>query len=101
MTPDYKNNAPAGYMGDARRGAALGRPTLAPASPAASPKISLRRVYLNSGGYDVHGAYYGTGTPLYWAADDSGDYDVTFRAADRATAKAIVRKTFPGARFYN
>jgi hypothetical protein len=28
-------------------------------------KFTLRRVYLNSGGYDKFGVYYGTGQPLY------------------------------------
>jgi hypothetical protein len=70
---------------------------------AASPavKITLRRVRLNSGGYDDCGAYWGAGQPLYWAADDSGEFDSTFRADDRDDAKAIVRETFLNARFFN
>lgn len=65
-----------------------------------APKITLQRVRLDSGGYDSQGAYWGIGEPLYWAADDSGAYDETFRAADREKAKAHVRETFPNARFY-
>ncbi|AXQ68563.1 hypothetical protein HOU00_gp113 [Caulobacter phage CcrPW] len=162
--PDYKTNDPKGYMGDPRRGAAMGRPTYAPdaagwtveglktaaaleedrariaeeqrenrpgdgykrqcweaaaasfrkeaerlrslipaarAMLAASPKITLQRVRLDSGGYDRNGTYFGHDLPLYWAADESGDYDATFRAADRNAAKAIVRETYPAARFYN
>ena len=161
--PSYATNAPQGYMGDWKRGAPMGRPTIAPdprtpaqleaafvdacrsldqalrlrenrpsdifkasaweaaaqhfreerdelralfkaatarAEPAVSPKITLRRVRLDSGGYDPQGAYYGIGKPLYWAADDSGEFDSTFRAADRAAAKAKVRQAYPHARFY-
>lgn len=64
----------------------------------------LRRVRLNSGGYDSSGAYWGHGAPLYqwerWGADiglESG----TLRATDRKAAKAAVRKLYPFARFYN
>jgi hypothetical protein len=160
MTPNYATHAPQGYMGDWRRGAPMGRPTLGPdprtleqleaafiraaerlsaalrlkedrpsdgfkagawEAAAASfreekdeiralikaaqarveetPKITLRRVRLDAGGYDPQGAYFGQGEPLYWATD-GGDYDATFRAEDRDDAKAVVRQTFPGARFY-
>lgn len=70
------------------------------ARKAESPKITLQRVRLDSGGYDSAGAYWGHGEPLFWAADDSGAYDSTFRADDRDDAKAIVRRTYPGARFF-
>jgi hypothetical protein len=63
-------------------------------------KITLRKVRLDSQGYDSNGTYFGTGEPLYWAADDSGDYDDTFRAANRDDAKAFVRETWPAATFY-
>lgn len=162
--PDYTTNDPKGFMGDPRRGAAMGRPSINPDAagwtveglktaadleesrariaeeerekrpgdgykrecweaaaasfrreaerlrsliPSAEAmqtdarKITLRRVRLDSGGYDSNGTYFGTGEPLYWAADDAGDYDATFRAADRNAAKAIVRETFPVARFHN
>jgi len=160
-SPDFKTNAPAGWMGDPGRGAALGRPTISPRKASAiadefaavlqyqdralrlkenrpadgfkasaweyaaqywgeqraalreeykaakareaAPflKITLRRVRLNSGGYDEHDTYWGFGQPLYWAADESGEYDVTFRATNRERAKEIVRRTYPNARFYN
>ena len=163
--PEFSDNAPQGYMGDWKRGAPLGRPTIAPdprtvaeldsafaaackglsdtlrlkedrprddpykasawesaasywreekeelralikaakARETFAPKICLRRVRLDSGGYDECGAYWGSGAPLYWAAAASPgvDYDETFRADDRADAKAIVRERFPLARFYN
>ncbi len=163
MTPSYATNAPKGYMGDPRRGAALGRSTIGPdprtmdelqadfveacqrldralrlkeARPAdgwkasaweaaanaaredkeeirahvkalearqaaqCAPKVTLRRIRLNSGGYDPQGAYWGIGAPLYWAATDDGEYDATFRADDRDDAKATVREVYPNARFY-
>jgi len=161
--PDYATNAPQGYMGDWRRGAPLGRPSIAPDTrtpaeleaealqceehaataerdkesrrtpdsfkapywqeaaarfrkeaaelramiPAAearvkvSPKVTLQRVRLDSGGYDPQGAYWGIGQPLYWAATDDGELDTTLRADDRDDAKAQVREIIPGARFYN
>jgi hypothetical protein len=163
--PAFETNAPRGWMGDAKRGAALGRvnilpdlrtpaelraaaiaadqhardadrlkaarrtpDTFAPAAwieardyfmaerdaalaaiPAAegrahgAVKITLQRVRLNSGGYDSCGSYWGRGAPLYWAASDTAavEYDATFRASSRDAAKAIVRQTFPNARFYN
>jgi hypothetical protein len=162
--PSFETNAPQGYMGDWKRGAPMGRPSIAPDTrtveqlqvaaaqlksfarqaerdrenrktpdglkarywfeavhyfqeeaqatlaliPAAQaretndrPKVTLRRVRLDSGGYDDCGAYWGQGEPLYWAATDDGRLDQTFRASDRADAKATVRETFPLATFYN
>lgn len=64
-------------------------------------KVTLQRVRLDSGGYDPQGAYFGIGAPLYWAATDDGELDATFRADDRADAKAHVRELLPNARFYN
>lgn len=65
-----------------------------------SPKVTLRKQRLDSGGYDSQGAYFGIGEPLYWAATDDGKYDETFRAEDRKEAKEHVRQTIPAARFY-
>jgi hypothetical protein len=161
--PSYETHAPNGYMGDPRRGAAMGRPTTgdlrtsaelaqeyavasrrltdalnlkenrpgdgykarcweaaaegarqdkaelkalyiaAKAREAAThaPEVTLRKVGLDSGGYDSNGTYFGTnsaGCVLYWAATDDGSYDRTFRAADRNDAKAQVRETIPHAR---
>lgn len=67
---------------------------------AASPKVTLRRVQLDSGGYDPAGAYFGIGSPLYWAATDDGALDITFRANDRDAAKRKVLAIMPGARFF-
>lgn len=65
-----------------------------------SPKVTLQRVRLDSGGYDPCGAYWGCGEPLYWAATDDGELDTTFRAHDRDAAKAHVRTLIPAARFH-
>jgi len=154
--PLYSDKAPQGYMGDPRRGAAMGRADVgahieageirrrrdnqadalgyfrasdvqwrdkreqerhgqrladclaatetalahAESRLAAPLKITLRRLRLDSGGYDPEGAYFGHGAPLYRAADESGEYDSTFRAWSRDDAKVIVRQTLPLARFY-
>lgn len=67
-----------------------------------SPKISLRRVRLDRGGYDEFGAFWGLGRPLFWASSDTAgiEFDSTFRANDRADAKDAVREIFPTARFH-
>jgi hypothetical protein len=63
-------------------------------------KFQLYRVYLNGGGYDRRGAYWGVGDKLYYYSDDSGRIDGHVRAHDRAAAKEAVRKLHPGATFY-
>ncbi|QPC91487.1 hypothetical protein [Mesorhizobium sp. INR15] len=72
----------------------------AKAMVAYAPKVTMQRIRLDSGGYDPAGAYWGIGSPLYWAATDDGQLDETFRASSRDAAKAHVRKTIPQARFY-
>jgi hypothetical protein len=69
-------------------------------NPTESPKVSLRRVRLDSGGYDNGGAYWGIGKPLYWAGSDCGTVTMYFRATDRHNAKEQVREKHPKARFY-
>ena len=102
MNASYATNAPQGYMGDWKRGAPLGRPSILPAGNvvATSPKVTLQRVRLDSGGYDSCGAYWGIGQPLYWAATDDSALDITFRADNRAAAKEHVRGIISAARFY-
>ena len=63
-------------------------------------KVALRRIRINNGGYDAGGAYWGRGTPLYWAGSDTGVVDLWFRASGREAAKAHVREAFPNATFY-
>jgi hypothetical protein len=63
-------------------------------------RVYLSRVYLNSGGYDADGAYWGIGAPL-WRAMDQDGREYFLRAKSRDTAKDILREEF-GAdiRFY-
>jgi hypothetical protein len=61
----------------------------------------LRRIPLDSGGYDSGGAYWGIGQRLYGyaAADDSVNGYI--RASDREEAKEAVRLLYPGVRFFD
>lgn len=65
-------------------------------------RLVLRRVHLNSGGYDRNGTYFGYDLPLYWYAFDDGErtLDCMLRASNRADAKAQILKKYPLARFY-
>jgi len=65
-------------------------------------RFTLRRVYLNTGGYTFgrYGRYFGNGAPLYCYASDNGDTDGYLRAYCRADARAIVTARNPGATFY-
>lgn len=100
--PDYRTNDPKGWCGDPSRGAALGRPSRQlEASSKYTGVLTLRRVYLNNGGYDRLGTYWGHGAPLYWCANEAGTIDFCLRAVSRKAAKAIVRTDYPNARFYN
>lgn len=62
-------------------------------------RIYLRRVPLNSGGYDTGGAYWGIGAPLFAAMDEGGTV-YFLRARNRDAAKAAVLDVAPDARFY-
>jgi hypothetical protein len=99
---DYSRHDPKGWCGDPTRGAALGRPTVKDAPRDYAGKLYIRRVYLNSGGYDSNGTYFGTGAPLFWvsANDESPDVDVDFmlRAASRDAAIVKVRAEYPNAK---
>lgn len=60
-------------------------------------KWTLRRIYLNAGGYTPSGAYYGRGAPLYEALDESEESGMdwrTFRANSRENAKQHIRDTY-------
>ena len=61
--------------------------------------LYLRRVRINSDGYDSGGAYWGLGAPLWECMDQDGNGRV-FRARDRDAAKAAILADFEGARFY-
>lgn len=76
-----------GYMGDPRRGASLGRASHGTA-PEASP-IHLRRLRLDSQGYDKGGAYWGIGGELFEAFDDAGTFYETVRIYPRDRTAAF------------
>ena len=80
-------------------GAPMGRHTGPDFLDVDAGKIYLRRVPINSGGYDAGGAYWGLGAPLWEAQDQDGNGRI-FRAASRSAAKAAIREDFPGATFY-
>ncbi len=83
-----------------RYGAPMGRYTGPDyLEPLASP-VYLRRVPLDSGGYDSGGAYWGLGVPLYAAQDQDGN-TVILRASSREAAKRALRADYGEAlRFY-
>lgn len=107
MLPNYKTNDPRGWCGDPKRGAAMGRSTIA-GDPDYSGKIVLRKVRLDSGGYDPNGTYFGwvDGHYVYWYAsvdlDASGvgTIDGVLRAGNRHEARAEIAERYPNARFY-
>lgn len=82
---------------DCKYGAPMGRVSIV---TDCDGKVSLRRVPLNSGGYDRGGAYWGHPNDLYWVGDESGGLDMFIRAKSRAAAKAAVLADWPGAKFY-
>lgn len=97
MAPSYQTNDPKGWMGDPRRGAAMGRDTLTGAHDGS--RLTLRRIRLDAGGYDPLGAYFGIGRPLYWCASKDGQIDFMLRAESRRSAKRQVSERYPTARF--
>jgi hypothetical protein len=90
----------------AKYGAPMGRRS-SQGDPDAPYKVRLSRVYLDSGGYDSGGAYWGCGAPLYQALGEVPDDPEGFaqveqytRADNREHAKRIIRMLYPAARFY-
>lgn len=65
--------------------------------PAAPVALNLRRLPLNSGGYDQGGAYWGLGQPMYRATGEGVEMFV--RAKNRAEAMRQIVERVPGARF--
>lgn len=96
--PSYSLHDPRGWGGDPKRGAALGRPTVKDTPRDFTGRLYLKRIPLNSGGYDPNGTYFGIGAPLYWCAEPDGTIDFVFRARDRAEAIEIARQSYPNAR---
>lgn len=103
MSISYKDNDPKGWCGDITRGAALGRGTKR-GDVLYSGKMHLRRVYLDNGGYDCNGTYFGHGAPLFWYAAEGekpeDTIDGIIRAKDRAAAKEKISDEYPDAKFY-
>lgn len=85
-----------------RYGAPMGRAdNVAPGEDGADlGRFYLQRVRLDSGGYDAGGAYWGIGAPLYWYGSEDGSADGFIRGTTRNAAKAAIRETYPGARFF-
>lgn len=73
-------------------------------SGALAGKVRLRRVRLDSGGYDKGGAYWGHGEPLWYAESDRSAIvghetegaDCYFRSASRDAAKLYILGRGPG-----
>lgn len=78
-------------------GASMGRPDHISEAETVD-KIHLERVVLNTGGYDLGGAYWGQGAPLYVAWGDG--QEMFLRASDREEAQDIVKGSFKNAKFY-
>jgi hypothetical protein len=81
-------------------GAPMGRFTGPHCLDTDAGKIVLRRIYLDNGGYDRGGAYWGHGAGLYETLDIDGNGFI-LRARSRDKAKAIIWADFPDAKFYN
>jgi hypothetical protein len=100
MKHSYATSDPRGWCGDPKRGAALGRPSIHTAPQNFVGKLHVSRVYLDAGGYDSNGTYFGTGTPIYWCASEDGTIDYMLRAWDRDQAKTEILVLYPKARFF-
>ena len=64
-------------------------------------RIELHRRYLNQGGYDTSGTYWGNdGRHVLYDWHDPKDGWRTLRATSRDNAKSRVRDYYPEAQFY-
>ena len=87
-------------------GARMGRAGVGPIDPDNHTKWYLQRVRINSGGYDSGGAYWGAGTPVFWAiqsnpADGEDAEELFFRAKNRVAAKEHLLEINPNSKFFN
>jgi hypothetical protein len=67
-----------GYMGDPRRGASLGRADLR-GDTETRARFYVRKMALDSGGYDAGGAYWGHGGELFHFESEDGEASGTVR----------------------
>lgn len=63
-------------------------------------KYWLKRIPLNSQGYDPAGRYFGIGQPLYLYMDTEFGLGDHIRAWDREHAKELIKKKDPKAEFF-
>ena len=97
--PDYKTHDPKGWCGDPKRGAAMGRHSYHAEDPTTfAGRLFMRRVRLDSGGYDPNGTYFGVGNPLYWVSSEDSAVDFMLRGVDREAARADVLRKYPKAK---
>lgn len=88
------------WMGDPKRGAAMGRETVFKEALCGDPYLfHLRKIRLDSGGYDGGGAYWGLGQPLFGYTTADGSTKGYIRARYRDEAKQLIREDFPNASF--
>ena len=85
---------------DCRNGAPMGRRGWHEGDSDIPRRFYLRRVRLDSGGYDSGGAYWGHGAPLYWYYSTGGSVDAFMRGANRDDVKARIRAVYPAASFF-
>lgn len=97
MAPSYQTHDPKGWMGDPGRGSAMGRCAI---HGQPEGRIYLRKIRIDSGGYDPNGTYFGFGNPLYWYADTDSNVDAVLRADSREGAKQQIRERYPRAQFF-
>lgn len=65
-------------------------------------KVKLSRVYLNNGGYDRQGNYWGNGRPLWLVSWEDAEECHTdhIRAYERSEAMDIIRESLGDVSFY-
>jgi len=80
-----------------RYGAPMGRRDITDNQEA---KCHVIRMSLVDGAYDVGGAYWGMGVPLWCIASKQGDFRKIVRALTRESAKEMVLDDYPDLTFY-
>jgi len=83
-----------------RHGSPMGRRGSGTVAHVNGERLYLRRVYLDSGGYDSGGAYWGRGQLLWAWGSIEGDRRGYLRAGCREAAKAELREEAPDVRFF-